>query len=372
MYVDDILGICMRSQLYHDMTCARQIVTDLMGPRSLALEKEESGTRLEIIGWLIDLDTCRLSIARKNILKAVYGFFTLKLEKKTNLEELERIASYSERYSLVCKVMMPFQACFNRMISEHWNSHDRFEWTEEAKLAIRMWRAALYLVTADESHYAKDLWSFRKKPVRYVIETDGSLTEVGFLIFEETNLGEVCLGGGAADLTQFGFGTNSGYQNTSEFIGAVIGIVALITLGVRGEGVKLRGDSKTALKWGREEKVKGVEAINAAIVMAAICVRFGIEVNDSEFISGEDNWKADDLSRSIQKGRSVREIMTSMGFGDKPVIEIDNGSAASRLKEACRPGVGVGSEQQFITLWKEIRSASEDLGEAKDQYHQNL
>ncbi len=97
------------------------------------------------IGWVIDLDLCRLSIAKKNQLKAFYGFFNLNLDIKTNLEEVERIASYSQRYSLVCRVMMPFQACFNRMIAEHWNGHDRSHWTDEAKLAIRMWRAALVI-----------------------------------------------------------------------------------------------------------------------------------------------------------------------------------------------------------------------------------
>jgi hypothetical protein len=305
-----------------------------------------------------------LSIARKNLLKAFYGFFTLDLSKKTNLEEVERMASYSERYSLVCKVMMPFQACFNRMIAAHWNSHARFHWTKESKLAIRMWRAALFMVTVDESHCTKNLWSFRKKPARFVIETDGSLSEVGFIIFELTEEGEVCLGGGAADLTHFEFGTDSGYQNTSEFIGAVVGVIALIKIGIRGEGVRLRGDSKTALKWGREEKVKGAEALNAAIVMAAICVRCGIEIVDSEFISGEENWKADALSRRIQKGRNIREIMVSIGFGDKPVIEIDRDTIAARLIEACRPGVKVGSETRFRALWSEIRNASGELNES--------
>jgi hypothetical protein len=365
MYVDDILGISLRRHLMEDMACARKVVTDLLGSKSLAQEKEEQGTRLEIIGWVIDLDTCRLSIARKNLLKAFYALFTVKLDKKTNLEEVERIASYSERYSLVCKVMMPFQACLNRMIAAHWNSHDMFVWTDEAKLAIRMWRAAIYLVTADEKIYTKDLWSFRKKPVRYIVETDGSLTEVGFLIFEQTTRGEVCLGGGAVDLTQFGFGTDSGFQNTAEFIGAVIGIIALVMLGARGEGVKLRGDSKTALKWGREEKVRGADAVNAAIVMAAVCVKFGIEINESEFISGTDNWKADDLSRSIQKGRKVNDIMMDMGFGDKEVIDVGSDPAGCRLVEACRHGVGVGSETEFVTLWKEIKEASEALSRSK-------
>jgi hypothetical protein len=301
MYVDDIFGVSLRKNLAHDMDCARGVVVGLLGSKSLADDKEEMGTRLDIIGWVIDLDLCRLSIARKNLLKAFYGFFNLDLEAKTNLEEVERIASYSQRYSLVCRVMMPFRACFNRMIAAHWSGHDMFHWTEEAKLAIRMWRGALYLVSSDESKYTKPLWSFRPRPTHYVIETDGSLSEVGFILFEETEGGEVCLGGGAADLTPFGFGKDSSWQNTAEFIGAVIGIIALARLGVRGEGVKLRGDSKTALKWGREEKVSGAEAINAAIVMSTVCVKFGLEINESEFLSGVLNWKADDLSRCLQK-----------------------------------------------------------------------
>jgi hypothetical protein len=361
MYVDDICGISLRRYLQSDMTCARSIVTDLLGSKSLAIEKEEHGTRIEIIGWVIDLDTCRLSVAKKNLLKAFYALFTLDLTVKTNLIEVERIASYSERYSLVCRVMKPFQACFNRMISEHWNSHERFEWTEEAKLAIRMWRAIMYLVTEDEQLYAKDLRSFRKQPVRYIIETDGSLKEVGFLLFKRTVAGEVCLGGGAVDLTRFGFGTNSGYQNTAEFIGAVVGVIALIKLGARGVGVSLRGDSMTALRWGREEKVKGVDAINAAIVMSTICVKFGIEVNETEFISGKDNWRADNLSRSIQKKRKVKDIMEDMGFGDKPTISLQGDRAAKRLIAACAPRIGIESETQFARLWQEIRAASEEL-----------
>jgi hypothetical protein len=141
----------------------------------------------------------------------------------------------------------------------------------------------------------------------------------------------------------------------------VIGIIALARLGVRGEGVKLRGDSKTALKWGREEKVSGAEAINAAIVMSTVCVKFGLEINESEFLSGILNWKADDLSRCIQKGKTVREVMESIGYGDKPILDLTEDSAAMRLIEACRPGVGVGSESEFMRLWTGIRDASNEL-----------
>jgi hypothetical protein len=115
----------------------------------------------------------------------------------------------------------------------------------------------------------------------------------------------------------------------------VIGIIALARLGIKGEGVKLRGDSKTALKWGREEKVSGAEAINTAIVISTVCVKFGVEINESEFLSAVLNWKADDLSRCIQKGKIVREVMIAIGYGDKPILDLTGDSTAMRLIEAC-------------------------------------
>jgi hypothetical protein len=54
------------------------------------------------------------------------------------------------------------------------------------------------------ANYTNPLWSFRKRPARYIIDTDGSRSEVGLTLFELANHGEVCLGGGAADLAQFG------------------------------------------------------------------------------------------------------------------------------------------------------------------------
>ena len=305
--------------------------------------------------------TRRLSIARKNLLKAIHGFFKLDLEKKTNLEEVERIASYSERYSLVCRVMRPFQACFNRMIKEHWNSHVMFVWTEEAKVAIRMWRAALYLVSVNEVIYAKPLASFVKSPIRFILETDGSLSQVGFLVLEVTEHGETCLGGGAASIAGLGFGRDSGKRNTAEFIGAIVAIIALVKLGGRQAGVKLRGDSMTALKWGREEKVSGVAALNAAIVMSTLCLQFGLEINNSELQSGEDNWKTDDLSRAIQKGREIRDIMIDIGFPDALILDCMADSEAARLLEACRPEVGIESEEEFQTLWGGIRDAASKI-----------
>jgi hypothetical protein len=73
------------------------------------------------------------------------------------------------------------------------------------------------------------------------------------------------------------------------------------------------------------------------------------------------HWKADDLSKCIQKGQTVREVMIAIDYGDKPVLDLSGDRAAMRLIEACRPGVGVGSEVEFRALWAEIRDASNEL-----------
>jgi hypothetical protein len=96
-------------------------------------------------------------------------------------------------------------------------------------------------------------------------------------------------------------------------------------------------------------------------VISTVCVKFEIEINESKFLAGVLNWKANDLSRCIQKGKTVREVMIAIGYGDKPVLDLSGDRAAMRLIEACQPGVGVGSEVEFRALWAEIRDASNEL-----------
>jgi hypothetical protein len=66
MYVDDIIGVCFQQNLQSDLAKCERICTDLLGPAAVATDKTEHGRRLDVIGYVIDLDTQRVSIARKN------------------------------------------------------------------------------------------------------------------------------------------------------------------------------------------------------------------------------------------------------------------------------------------------------------------
>ena len=75
MYVDDMIAVCMAWYLEHDKGQAKAVSERLLGSKAIADDKWADGTRLDVIGWTVDLTQRLVTIARKNFLKTLYGFF---------------------------------------------------------------------------------------------------------------------------------------------------------------------------------------------------------------------------------------------------------------------------------------------------------
>ena len=105
------------------MERAKDICTSLLGPNAVADEKSETGTRLEVIGYTIDLDRSLVSIARKNFLTAVHGFMAIDLSGKTNLRTMQKLASWGSRYGRICRLMRPFCGALNRAVRLNTRCH---------------------------------------------------------------------------------------------------------------------------------------------------------------------------------------------------------------------------------------------------------
>ena len=73
MYVRCTYG-CMYVQYKLHLVHSRRVCTDLLGRIAVADDKTEWGRRVDIIGYVIDLDRERVSISRKNFLNKIYGF----------------------------------------------------------------------------------------------------------------------------------------------------------------------------------------------------------------------------------------------------------------------------------------------------------
>jgi hypothetical protein len=79
----------------------------LLGSGAVADDKTETGRGLDIIGYTVDLDNRRVSIARKNFLAALHGFIGTDVKKRLNFRTAQRLASLGTRYGKICRLMRP-------------------------------------------------------------------------------------------------------------------------------------------------------------------------------------------------------------------------------------------------------------------------
>lgn len=141
----------------------------------------------------------------------------------------------------------------------------------------------------DEKHYGRPVASFSPRSPDYIVETNASLGNVGILRYKKGESLDTCMGGSAVSIKDFGFGKDSSFRNTAEYIGTILGILALVKMGVRDVDVLIRDDSTTALVGVTEGRISGQHAISAAVVVTALYIRFGIRPRYSVFLAGLGN-----------------------------------------------------------------------------------
>ena len=273
MYVDDIIGVCFADNVDEDLARTRSICTSLLGSGAVADDKTEQGLRLDIIGYTVDLETMRVSIAKKNFLTALHGFIGTDVEERLNLRTAQRLASWGTRYGKICRVMRPFCGALNSLTWGRKDPHALFSLTAEATVAIQCWRAMLCLVRYREAEFTRTIESFVPTTPVLIAEFDASLSGAGLIWYAVENGAEVARGVSAVDLTFLGFGTDSSFQNLSEFIGAILAVMGQIALGRSGQSLALRGDSVTALTWSITERLRGSIVTNASMEMEGYCQR---------------------------------------------------------------------------------------------------
>ena len=359
MYVDDIIGICFEEDIAEDIVRAKKVCTDLLGSSAVAEDKTEWGRRLDIIGFTVDLDLMRVTISRKNFLNTLFGFMSVDVEEPISLRGAQRLASWGSRYGSICRAMRPFSGALHRMAAGRTARMSTFPVNDQAKLAIRLWRTMLVLVRFDEERYSRPMQSFVTGMPEYIVEFDASLNGVGILWYRRINGAEVCLGGSAVSLRTLGFEDDSSYQNLCEFIGATLGMIGLGKLGVRGVDVAMRGDSVSALTWVSTERYRGSNVSNASMVFTMLCITQELVVKESTHISGSDNGKCDALSRLWESGKSVNEVMKSIGLEGSRDVDLQGCKYVKRLLASCDPSILFNTESDFIRFWGDIRDALE-------------
>jgi hypothetical protein len=355
MYVDDIFGVCLDTDLDEELRKTKQLVEGLMGPGAIAEDKTVVDRRLPVIGYDIDLDTELVAIAEKNVLKAVYGFLSVDLEAPIEVRYLEKLASWASRYGGICVEMLPLCKI---LYSEYKGlQHNAFKvMSLQAKRAVRIFRVLIIMTALDETRFARSMWSFCPARAQYVIEFDGSLYGAGLIWYGVQDGEEVLLGGCAVDFGDMGFGDNSENQNTAEFITLLLGIRGLMVMGHLGGqqvSVHLRGDSVTALTWAHTGRFRSVTCMNAATLFVLQNQIVRVVVSSVEHIPAEENQAADFLSRGLGRVPLLAAHMRDAKFSGLREIDLREGPMLALAK----PAFGPESEEEFEGMWRRLRAA---------------
>jgi hypothetical protein len=327
----------------------------------VAEDKTECGTRIDIIGYVVDLTLHRISISRKNLLHTLYGFYTTDTAKPITLPAAQKLASWASRYSRICRAMRPSCGALNHLISGRTCRMAKFAITPEAQIAIRMWRAMLCLVRLDETRFSRSIESFNNTPPVYIIEFDASLTGAGILWIKRYAGAEVILGGSAVDLRCMGFKDDSSFQNLSEYLGALLGLIGMLVLGIRGVEVEARGDNISALTWIQKERARGENVTNAWSVFTMLCISNDLSVKVGTHIAGVNNTRCDALSRLAESEKTIEETLTDVGLGGARVIDLQGRNSIMKLLRCCDPSMKFESEISFLAFWNDIKEALGDL-----------
>ena len=297
MYTDDIIGATLEKYLKDDLQKCKSTCTNLLGPDAVEDSKTESGRRLTVLGFDIDLDNYLVTISEKNVMRAFHGFMNLDTSKKVNLRMMQQVSSWGSRYSNINVLMKPF---VHELYASYQGrrEHVLFELEPTTARVVKLFRLFLALTALNEITFSRSIASFKTSKPTVIVEFDASLKHIGVLYYQRNSDGsETPLGGGAASIAQLDFGVDASFQNTAEFIAAVIGISGLVQLNITSAEVELRGDSITALSWAAKTLFHSDLIGNASLVFVMQSIYSKVNVAAVTHLTAANNWRTDYLSR---------------------------------------------------------------------------
>jgi hypothetical protein len=330
-YCDDGIGIGRKDKVDRDIQAVSKFVRDLLGPTAICEEKNEKGRGLNFIGYFIDLDSWTVSVKESNLLKTLRGYFSVKVHSsRLTLKDVQRLASWGSRYGLVCPYLTPFIKILWQEVKKRykWGPYDSDVLTDQGKGAVAIIRCLLLGSMLRKNNLARSLWTFGAKNSATVIcEFDACLSGIGIIWYSVVGGCETPVGVGSWSTRNLQFGRDSQYQNKSEFLAGLLAVMGLKVLGLPRDCVLLRGDSITALGWAKAWSFKGDDMVKEALVYIHSIMSMEVCLAQPEHIAGENNTRADELSRRFEeKGpvRSVNEISREFNRGKNvPLVNWD-------------------------------------------------
>lgn len=341
VYVDDFMGCSTQNNANHDQAIIHQIAHSLLGPDSVA-DKDESGVSLDFIGWKMCLKSKSVSMTQRNFNKVLYGFFSLANATYSQVRTLNKLASWSTRYSLVYVWMKPFSRVLYNSFKGYDNQLVYIKLNRETIGVIRLWCASLVLTYLNPTLLYRPLESFTKKSIpSWTIEYDASLTGAGLILsYRRVERLVSSIVFPFFNKTQ----RRSEFRNSVEFISIVIGICLLGSLGVRNQSILLIGDSITSLSWAQHTRFSSSNSLRSALLYMVSSNLWGFSIAETEYIPSKSN-RTDALSRGVSA--------STLGFPEEVVYHCD--SNFNEILKWCDPTLPLFDDDGVIhPTWLDI------------------
>jgi len=157
---------------------------------------------------------------------------------------------------------------------------------------------------------------------------------------------ETPVGVASQSLLQLGFGEDASYQNTAEYIGALLAILGLVVMGYPLKGILMRGDSVSALQWVKKGRARSELATPAAFAHTRVMVKGQVEMRGQAHLSGKANWRSDGMSRDKTAAWLARRDKRFTGVKE---VEYD----FKEWVDMCDPrwGEALGNDEAFHQYW---------------------
>jgi hypothetical protein len=351
MYVDDLMGASAIWELAHDLAAAREKCTLLLGGDAVADDKTEHGRKLDWIGWDYDLDTRSVSVARRNFMKTLYGMMAMRCsEGNPTVKEVQRLASWSSRYSAICRSLKPFSTDLYDAIRGYTSSAVKITLGESQHRAIDMWLSSLAMLEFGGSSFRRPIHTLARRGPDYLIEYDASLHGLGLV------LSKIDVDGALQGVERvpeliaavkiplpFNLNEDSSYQNTTEFMAVVMGLGCLASLGFHGAGVRVKGDNRSSLSWSTSERFRSKNCGACAIHFMAIATHWDLVVVEGIHVEGVRNIVCDGLSREVS--------LADSGFIGRQVLDWEESPSLIALLRACDPSTEYTSKA-IVDMWR--------------------
>jgi hypothetical protein len=298
------------------------------------------------IGWLVDAVRMTVTISERNMLKTVYAFFAAAdVNLPVSLQVVERMASLSSRYAMLCPHMVPYTSALHRAKSQYNGSHSAlFCLPPLARADVELWRAFLCLLHFDSAQYSRSLYSFLPQPPSVLIEYDASLEGYGVGVSTwHAESGRFTLQGYTSLIAPFPVTDDSSRQNCQEYTAVMLGLLLAKKLGIpAGFSFDVTGDNTTSLSWCRRGRVASEIARRANIGFSLLAINMNALVAETTHIAGKDNIVYDGLSRG-KTGLAV-------GLPAHLFVEVTMDSPIVEFVRLCDPAVMLESTEEHTDL----------------------